>query len=549
MISQKTITIISIIDAVLLVGLVLAWQISNNPPAPDITPGFSPISYETPITTIEPTPFYDISERLPKPSPAFFQPVAFPSPSPVAVIQDPGVAWLGKPLQLKSDPGILKSSLDYVRIFKVGTQNGKDLLLVLVSEMGEAGYLLRTEGSQFVFFGQEKPDFFSDRVFLDTKTEFLSLKSPEKLEVFGVKFSGGFSGFSYFFGAPEEGTTRTLFAYAPYGPMYLDQETATAENPLVESGFVIRKMDGGKAGYELDYGFMSDDSVPRITWNDGTRNSDRYITRGFGHGCGFGKPSVVPFSYVNGKIFQSGATSTGEPVYEFVNPQDQIVKMLYDYTNGAYYDGELKILPLSEFIKRHGVFLYRDKLGRFNLFSNGVFGPQAECGKPVIYLYSTKPTQVSVKVGAKITVSEPAYNDGWNVLAEPTGKQTLFWEGLGMGAYPEITEGTIVPRDQLEATLWSQLAQLGLNDRESKDFMDFWFTKMPTTPYIRLTWFGAKQMNELAPLFVSPKPDTVIRVFLDFEGLQKQISLPSQRLTAIPRVGFTLVEWGGLLRK
>jgi hypothetical protein len=48
-------------------------------------------------------------------------------------------------------------------------------------------------------------------------------------------------------------------------------------------------------------------------------------------------------------------------------------------------------------------------------------------------------------------------------------------------------------------------------------------------------------------LFVSPKPDTSIRIFLEFAGLNKPVDLISQKLDAPKRLGFTLIEWGGLL--
>ena len=182
------------------------------------------------------------------------------------------------------------------------------------------------------------------------------------------------------------------------------------------------------------------------------------------------------------------------------------------------------------------------------IFHNSQYGPQAECGKPVIYLYPTKPTQVSVKVGARITKSDPEYLEGWNVIAEPTGTQTLFWEGFGNGPYPEITQGFVVKQSDLETTLRDHIARLGLNAREAQDFLDFWLPKMPIKPYVRLTWFGTRQMDALAPLTITPKPDSVIRVFLDFEGLEKPITIPPQKLSAIPRNGFTVIEWGGLLR-
>ena len=79
--------------------------------------------------------------------------------------------------------------------------------------------------------------------------------------------------------------------------------------------------------------------------------------------------------------------------------------------------------------------------------------------------------------------------------------------------------------------------------------MDFWTGKLPATPYVRLTWLGTKEMNQLAPLTVDPSPDTTIRIFLDFAGLDRPVKLTPQKLVSSPRLGFTLVEWGGLLVK
>jgi hypothetical protein len=183
----------------------------------------------------------------------------------------------------------------------------------------------------------------------------------------------------------------------------------------------------------------------------------------------------------------------------------------------------------------------------------------AECAKPVIYLYPAQDTNVSVKVGANVTLSEPTYPDnGWNVLAHPNGQleyqgqsyPNLFWEGTGFGIYPNKSKfGVVVPQSELISTLSTQLKQLGLNDQESADFMEFWTNKLPKTPYVRLTWLDTADMNQLAPLKVFPAPKTAIRIFLEFEGLQQPVDLISQKLSAPIRDGFTLVEWGGLLIK
>ena len=88
----------------------------------------------------------------------------------------------------------------------------------------------------------------------------------------------------------------------------------------------------------------------------------------------------------------------------------------------------------------------------------------------------------------------------------------------------------------------------GLNAQESADFLAFWQPKLPSSPYVRLTWLNTADMNQLAPLQVNPIPKTFIRTFLEFEGLTKPITLIPQKLSSLPRLGFTLVEWGGLLR-
>ena len=141
-------------------------------------------------------------------------------------------------------------------------------------------------------------------------------------------------------------------------------------------------------------------------------------------------------------------------------------------------------------------------------------------------------------------------------MAKPSGELTwngqkydsLYWEGKGQGVYPNITVGRVVETKNIETELRGDLQKLGLNIKESQDFLDFWLPKMPKQKYTRLTWFGTIQMDALAPLNITPKPDSVIRIFLDFAGQDSpSTALSPQKLTSIPRTGFTAVEWGGLL--
>ena len=120
-----------------------------------------------------------------------------------------------------------------------------------------------------------------------------------------------------------------------------------------------------------------------------------------------------------------------------------------------------------------------------------------------------------------------------------------------MGQYPVIDQGTIVKAADAASTVKQQLAQQGLTQKEISDFIGYWGNKLTSSgkPYIRITWLDTSAMEKLAPLTVSPKPQTVIRVFLDFQGIDKPHPIKRQNLTAKPRQGFTVVEWGGYLRK
>ena len=57
-----------------------------------------------------------------------------------------------------------------------------------------------------------------------------------------------------------------------------------------------------------------------------------------------------------------------------------------------------------------------------------------------------------------------------------------------------------------------------------------------------------KEINTSAPLKITPRPDTVIRMFMDYRGLNLPISVEELELVKGTREGFTVTEWGGAAR-
>ena len=179
--------------------------------------------------------------------------------------------------------------------------------------------------------------------------------------------------------------------------------------------------------------------------------------------------------------------------------------------------------------------------------------------KPVIYLYPTKTTEVSVKLGApeKLLVSYPIYTTGWRVKAQPNGGLTDLETGRGLySLYYEADydshgihdEGFIVKGSDAAAFLEEKLAKLGLNDREAEEFIIYWLPQLQNNAYNYIYFASAAETATSMPLDISPAPDTVIRFTMEYAPLDAPITIKEQKLPATPeRKGFTVVEWGGTI--
>ena len=94
------------------------------------------------------------------------------------------------------------------------------------------------------------------------------------------------------------------------------------------------------------------------------------------------------------------------------------------------------------------------------------------------------------------------------------------------------------------AFLEDALARLGLTEREANEFIIYWLPRMEGNPY-NLISFQTDAYTDAAELTIDPAPDTLIRVFLAWKGLDAPVEVEPQKLTAPERAGFTAVEWGG----
>ncbi|MBR4005267.1 MAG: hypothetical protein IKI90_05410 [Treponema sp.] len=184
-------------------------------------------------------------------------------------------------------------------------------------------------------------------------------------------------------------------------------------------------------------------------------------------------------------------------------------------------------------------------------------GGAAEKAKPVIYLYPKKKQDVTVSVSPEggVTESIPEMGKAWKVTAWPDGKIVekkskkeypyLFWESRDVNAPTDRSEGFVVKTEELQTFFEQKLSILGLNEKEIKDFTEYWVPEMQGKPYVFVTFYSQERIDREAPLKVSPKPDSVIRVYFDHIKLDEPFEVPEQKLEKAERKGFAVVEWGG----
>jgi len=92
--------------------------------------------------------------------------------------------------------------------------------------------------------------------------------------------------------------------------------------------------------------------------------------------------------------------------------------------------------------------------------------------------------------------------------------------------------------------LQEKLAFLGLTPQEFNEFIVYWLPLMNNNKYNLITFAGIAY-EEIAPMHITPNPDSVLRVFMVFKSLDSFMEVQPQELKSFKRKGCAVVEWGG----
>lgn len=175
--------------------------------------------------------------------------------------------------------------------------------------------------------------------------------------------------------------------------------------------------------------------------------------------------------------------------------------------------------------------------------------------KPIIYLYPTQETKVHLELLAPENLSHtyPKYDsEKWrNVIALPNWdledietwrKFYALYREWKLDVESNFDEWFVVAWKDIIPFLEEKLAILWLNERESEEFIVYWLPQMEDNEWNLIRFETSEEQDKNMPLNITPIPDTVIRVMMDWKAIDEPINIPEQQLKTLERKGFTVVE-------
>ena len=177
--------------------------------------------------------------------------------------------------------------------------------------------------------------------------------------------------------------------------------------------------------------------------------------------------------------------------------------------------------------------------------------------KPVLYLYPETETKVTVTFDkpGNLTTTYPKYIKSWEVLASPNGdlhdKDNKYYYGLyweeKKNHEVDFSEGFYVDGKSAIEFLESKLSYLGLNDRERNEFIMYWLPILEKNGHSLVYFEQTKERDQYSKINITPAPDSMLRISMHVKKVNGKVNIKEQKLETFNRVGFSAVEWGGVI--
>ena len=177
--------------------------------------------------------------------------------------------------------------------------------------------------------------------------------------------------------------------------------------------------------------------------------------------------------------------------------------------------------------------------------------------KPVLYLYPEVETNVEVTFEKQnmLTTTYPKYINKWNVKAFPNGDlydengryyYALYWEEIKNHDI-DFSEGFYVTKENAIKFLEEKLDIIGFTQREANEFIMYWLPILESNGQSLVYFELTGEREAYNRLNISPKPDSMLRVAMHVKKVNNKVDIKEQQLDTFNRVGFSAIEWGGII--
>lgn len=177
--------------------------------------------------------------------------------------------------------------------------------------------------------------------------------------------------------------------------------------------------------------------------------------------------------------------------------------------------------------------------------------------KPIIYLYPVEEEKVHVALWFPENLSHtyPKYNvlkwrnlvaqSDWKLINLENWRElyALYWEWIS-NKKVDFSEWFVVAWKDIIPFLEEKLEILWLNEREAEEFIVYRLPQMEDNEWNLIRFETREEQDIIMPLNIEPKPDTIIRVMMDWKSIEQPIEIAEQKLYTPERTGFVVIEWG-----
>ena len=177
--------------------------------------------------------------------------------------------------------------------------------------------------------------------------------------------------------------------------------------------------------------------------------------------------------------------------------------------------------------------------------------------KPNLYIYPKKEMNLTVTIafphGGKITESLPIYNEGWSFVIKPSGLIDNIYDYLFYECrVPDLTQksfGWLISQKNLKQFFEENMSTSGFNEREIKDFTDYWVPILKDYSYYEIYPQYKSTLDKMSILQFSVTPDNLYRLQYVIIGRDNNdITLHAPQIEVANRIEFYAVEWGVVLK-